>query len=144
MTKKLAKSGLAVMTTLLVLVIFWQFRIVLVYLLISLTLAATLRPFLKHLIGRSIIVRVAWIFLYLLILGSFGALLFLTGKSVANEIQQLVSSVLVHDQWQMPIWWQGSSFQLGLVARMPLPSKIFEAITMRRRTMRRRASTAAA
>ena len=33
--------------------------------------------------------RVAWILLYLVALGSFGFLLFLTGETAINEIQQL-------------------------------------------------------
>ena len=44
MTKQLVGFGTAVMTTLLALVVLWQFRIVVVYVLISLTLAAALRP----------------------------------------------------------------------------------------------------
>ena len=40
MTKQLARFGAAVMTTLLALVVLWQFRMVVVYVLISLTLAA--------------------------------------------------------------------------------------------------------
>jgi hypothetical protein len=44
MTKQLIGFGIAVMTTLLALVVLWQFRIVVVYVLISLMLAAALRP----------------------------------------------------------------------------------------------------
>ena len=43
MTKQLVVIGTAVMTTLLALVTLWQFRIVVVYVLISLALAATVR-----------------------------------------------------------------------------------------------------
>ncbi len=44
MTKQLLKSGTAVMTTLLALAVLWQFRLVVVYVLISLALAAALAP----------------------------------------------------------------------------------------------------
>ena len=44
MTKKLVVFGMAVMTTLLALVVLWQFRTVVLYVLISLTLAAAIRP----------------------------------------------------------------------------------------------------
>ena len=89
MTKQLVRFGAAVMTTLLALVVLWQFRMVVVYVLISLTLAAALRPLVNRLVGRRLVVRVAWILLYLVILGSFGFLLFLTGEIAINEIQQL-------------------------------------------------------
>ena len=43
MTKQLVRFSTAVMTTLLALVVLWQFRIVVGYILISLMLAAALR-----------------------------------------------------------------------------------------------------
>ncbi len=129
MTKQLVGFGTAVMTTLLALVVLWQFRIVVVYVLISLTLAAALRPLVNRLVGRGFVVRVAWILLYLVALGSFGFLLFLTGETAINEIQQLAHTVSVQDAWRLPIWLEGSSFQQALVARLPPPSKLFEAVT---------------
>ena len=81
MTKRLIGIGLAVMTTLLALVVFWQFRVVVIYVLISVTLAAALRPLVNRLTGRSVMVRIAWILLYLAVLGGFGFLLFLTGQN---------------------------------------------------------------
>jgi predicted PurR-regulated permease PerM len=129
MTKQLVKFGMAVMTTLLALVVLWQFRIVVVYVLISLTLAAALRPLANRLVGRGLGVRVAWILLYLAALGSFGLLIFLTGETAINEIQQLAHSLAVQDAWRLPVWLEGSAFQQTLVARLPPPSKLFEAVT---------------
>ncbi|HEX6269862.1 MAG TPA: AI-2E family transporter [Anaerolineales bacterium] len=129
MTKQLVVFGTAVMTTLLALVVVWQFRIVVVYVLVSLALAAALRPLFNHLVGRGLVVRVAWFLLYLVALGSFGFLLLQTGKTVISEIQQLSHTVSVQDAWRLPIWLEGSSFQQALVARLPPPSKLFEAVT---------------
>jgi putative permease len=129
MTKQLVRFGAAVMTTLLALVVLWQFRMVVVYVLISLTLAAALRPFVNRLVGRRLVVRLAWILLYLVVLGSFGFLLFLTGERAINEIQQLAHTVSVQDAWTLPVWLEGSSFQQALVMRLPPPSTLFEAVT---------------
>jgi putative permease len=129
MMKQLVMFSTAVMTTVLALVVLWQFRIVVVYVLISLALAAALRPLVKRLVGRSFVVRVAWILLYLVVLGSFGFLLFLTGKTALNEIQQFSQTVSVQDEWVLPIWLQGSSLEQALVGRLPAPSKLFEAFT---------------
>jgi len=129
MMKQLAGFGTAVMTTVLALVVLWQFRIVVVYVLISLMLAAALRPLFNRLVGRGIAVRIAWILLYLVALGSFVFLLFLTGETAINEIQQLAHTMSVKDVWTLPVWLEGSSFQQALVARLPPPSKLFEAIT---------------
>jgi len=129
MTKRLAVFGAAIMTTLLALAVLWQFQIALVYVLISLALAAALRPLVNRLVGRGFMVRMAWILLYLVALISFGFLLFLTGETVINEIQQLAQTVSVQDAWRLPLWLEGSSFQQALVARLPTPSKLFEAVT---------------
>ncbi|MEW5873452.1 MAG: AI-2E family transporter [Chloroflexota bacterium] len=129
MTKQLVKFGTAVMTTLLGLVVLWQFRIVAVYVLISLTLAAALRPLVNRLVRRGLVVRLAWILLYLAALGSFGFLIFLTGEAAIHSIQQLSQTVSVQDVWKLPLWLEGSSFQQALVARLPPPSKLFEAVT---------------
>ena len=129
MTKRLVGFATAVMTTLLALVVLWQFRIVVVYLFISLTLAAALRPLISRLAGRSFVVRAGWVFLYLVLLGSFGFLLFLTGETAITEMQLLAQTVSAQDAWTLPIWLQGSPFQLALVAQLPPPSKLFEALT---------------
>jgi putative permease len=128
-TKQLLVFGTAVMTTLLALVVVWQFRIVVVYILISLVLAATLRPLVNRLVRQGFVVRLVWILLCLVVLGSFGFFLFLTGKAAINEIQQLSHTVSVQDAWTLPLWLEGSSFQQALVGRLPAPSKLFEALT---------------
>jgi len=129
MTKKLVWFATAVMITLLALVVLWQFRFIVFTVLISLALAAALRPLVKRLDGRSFMVRVAWILLYLLILGCFGFLLFLTGERAINEIQQLGQTLSIQDAWRLPRWLEGSSFQQALVARLPIPSELFKAVT---------------
>ncbi len=129
MTKRLVWIGTAVLTTLLALLVLWQLRIVVIYVLIWLTLAAALRPLINRLVGRGFVVRVAWILLYLVALISFGFLLFLTGKIAINEIQQLARTVSAQDAWTVPAWLQGSSFQQALLEYLPPPSKLFEAVT---------------
>ncbi len=129
MTKQIIRIGAAVMTTVLALALLWQFRIAVVYVLISLTLAAAVRPLVNRLVGRGLVVRAAWILLYLVAMGSFIFLLFLTGETAINEIQQLAHNVSVQDAWRLPNWLAGSSFQQTVLARLPVPSKLFEALT---------------
>jgi putative permease len=129
MTKQLVRFATAIMITLLTLVILWQFKIVVIYVLISLTLAAALRPLVQRLVGRKFVVRVAWILLYLVTLGIFGFLLFLTVKTAINEIQQFAHTISMQDTWRLPLWLETSSLQQTLVTRLPPPSKLFEAIT---------------
>ena len=129
MTKQVILAVTAVMTTLLALWVVWQFHIVVVYVLISLTLAAVLRPLVQRLVGRVFVVRGAWILLYGVVLAILGFGLFLVGLSVTNEIQQLARTVSAQDAWNLPAWLQGSFVQQLLVGRLPPPSKLFEAVT---------------
>ena len=62
-------------------------------------------------------------------LGSFGFLLFLTGRAAVVEIQQLGQSVSAQNAWKLPLWLEGSPFQKTLFAQMPPPAKLFEAVT---------------
>ncbi len=129
MTKQVVKFGMAVMVTLLALVMFWQFRIVVIYVLISLALAAALRPLANRITSQGWAIRVLWVLLYLLGLVSFCFLLFLTGEAVIYEIQQLAHIVSAQDKWMLPAWLEGSPLQLALVAQLPPPSKLFDALT---------------
>jgi predicted PurR-regulated permease PerM len=117
------------MTTLLVLVVIWQFHIAVVYLFVSLAVAAALRPLVQRLVGRRIVMRVAIILLYVVALGGFGFVLFLTGETAINEIQKFAQTVSVQDTWKLPIWLEGSSFQKLVVGQLPVPSKLFVALT---------------
>lgn len=129
MTRKLLVFGTAIMTTLLALVVVWQFRIVVVYVLISLMLGAALRPLVNRLVGRGFLVRAAWVLIYLVVLAGFGFMLFLTGEKMVSEIQQLAHTISAQDKWVMPVWLEGSSLQQSLFAQLPPPSKLFEAVT---------------
>ena len=129
MTKQLVRFGAAVMTTLLALVVLWQFRMIVVYVVISLALAAALRPLAQRLVGQGFVVRGVWILLALVVLGGFGFLFFWTGRIAVSEIQQLAHSVSAQDAWRLPMWLEGSAFQEELAAWLPPPSRLFEAIT---------------
>lgn len=129
MTKQLVVFGTAVMSTLLALVVLWQFRIAFIYVLVSLALAATVRPLLKGWSRRTFVTRLALILLYLVSLGGFSFLIFLVGRFVIGEIQQLGQTLSVQNTWRLPPWLEGSSFQQVLVPWLPTPDKLFEAIT---------------
>lgn len=128
MTTQLLRIGTAVLTTLLALAALWEFRLVVVYVLLSLALAAALRPLVLRLAGQSRGVRLALILSSLVALGSFVLLLVLSIGAAVRDIQQLAQQVSVQDEWQQPTWLQGSSFQQLLDAQLPSPSQLFAAL----------------
>ena len=80
MTKQIVVIGTAVMTTLLALVVFWQFRTVVIYVLISLLLAATVRPIARSESRHNFATRLLVILLYVVSIGLLGLLIFLVGR----------------------------------------------------------------
>jgi predicted PurR-regulated permease PerM len=129
MTRQLVVIGTAVMTTLLALAALWQFRIAVVYVLVSLALAATVRPLFMGLSRRNLVTRLALILLYLVSFGTIGFLIFLVGRFMVGDIQQLGQTLSVENTWRLPIWLEDSSFQKTLVTWLPAPDKLFEALT---------------
>ena len=127
MSKNLVKIGVAVLTTVLALVVLWQFRTIVAYVLISLILAATIRPLFSRLSGRKVLFRLVWIFLYIIIFAGAVFTLFLVFKTTTVEIQELAKSVAVQDKWVIPLW-TGSSIQQAILSALPSPSVLFQAI----------------
>ena len=129
MTRRLLVIGTAVMTTLLALVALWQFRIVVIYVLISLALAATVRPIARSQSRRNLVTRLLLILLYLLSLGIFGLLIFLVGRLLVGDLQQLAQKISTQSTWMLPPWLVGGWFQQALNRWLPTPDKLFDAIT---------------
>ena len=129
MTKRVAVFAAAVMTTLLALMVLWQFRVVVVYVLISLALAATVRPLVQGWSERGWLARVALILLYLVGLGAMGFSIFLVGRFVIRDVQELARMLSAQGAWILPSWLEGTSFQQVLGTWLPTPDKLFEALT---------------
>jgi predicted PurR-regulated permease PerM len=128
MTRRLVTMGTAVMTTILALLLLWQFKTAVVYVLISLALAAAVRPLVTLHTGRSFILRLALILLYLLALSSFALLLILSGGAAIRDLQELAQQLSAQDGWRQPVWLQGNSFQQLLDSWLPPPSELFAAL----------------
>lgn len=135
MTKQLVVIGTAVMTTLLALVVLWQFRIVVIYVLISLALAVTVRPIPRSEARRNLVTRLLLTLLYLLGLGSFGLLIFLVGRLLVGDLQQLAQTISVQNTWALPSWLAGGLFQQAIERWLPTPDKLLDAIISQRQLM---------
>ena len=132
MTKRLVVIGTAVMTTLLVLAALWQFRIVVIYVLISLALAATVRPIVRSETRRNLRTRLLLILIYLLSIGVFGLLIFLVGRLLIGDLQRLAQQISIQSTWVLPSWLGGVLPPQALDRWLPTPDKLFNAITSQR------------
>jgi putative permease len=135
MTRQVVIIATAVMTTLLALVALWQFRVVVIYVLISLVLAATIRPIARSESRRNFVTRLLMILLYVVSIGIFGVLLFLVGRFLIGDLQELAQTISEESTWVLPPWLQGGLLQQQLARWLPTPDKLFEAITSQRQLM---------
>jgi predicted PurR-regulated permease PerM len=135
MTRQLVVIGTAVMTTLLALVVLWQFSIVVIYILISLALAATVRPIARSESRHNFATRLLLILLYVVSIGLFGLLIFMVGRLLIGDLQELAQTIAEQTNWVLPAWLEGSVFQQALNRWLPTPNKLFEAITSQRQLM---------
>lgn len=127
MTTQVVKFGAAVMITLLALVAFWQFRLAVIYIMVSLALAATVRPLVLHWKQHALLMRLILIMLYLIVLGIIAFLLMVAGRYVINDIQQLTQILSVRGDWGVPPWLEGTAIQQTLVIWLPTPDMLFNA-----------------
>lgn len=128
MVKNVVRIGFAVLTTIMAIVILWLFRTIVIYVLISLILAASIRPFFTRLAGKKIILRLSWILIYLIVTGSLIALLIFAIQTSATELQTMAQGVSAQDKWTLLLWSDNSGLQ-SLLERLPSPSVLFRAFT---------------
>lgn len=128
MTKQLFWIGTAVMTTLLALMLVWEFRLALVYVFISLAAVATIRPLVKRPAGQSWAVRGGVILLLIAAVAGLGSLLVVGVEAAIGDIEQLGQQLSGQDRWHQPAWLVGSSVQEMLDSRLPAPSELLSAV----------------
>jgi len=121
MIKKFVRIGVGVLTTILVLMAVWYFRIVVTYVLISLLFAASIRSLFTRLVGIRLFSRILWILAYsLVVLGLLIAVYFAVQASVA-ELSNLTQGVSMQDQLTLPVWIQ-TSLKKTRLTWVPFPN----------------------
>src|SRR5690349_16065420 len=131
MNKQIVIIATAIMTTLLALVALWQFRIVVLYVLISLVLAATFRPMSKSETRQNLGTRLVLVLQYIVGIAAAGILLFIIGRYLVGDLQELAQKLPTENVWPVPAWLQGGAFPQLLQKWVPTPNKLLEAITTR-------------
>jgi predicted PurR-regulated permease PerM len=127
MIKNIARIGVGVLTTLLALVVLWEFRIVVTYVLISLMLAASMKPLITRLTGKSLFLKIFWIPTYILSFFGLLALTAFTVRASATELFNLAKNASAYDRWQLPPWL-GASFRQTILTWLPSPSILSQTI----------------
>ncbi|MDT8382649.1 MAG: AI-2E family transporter [Brevefilum sp.] len=127
MIKNLVRIGAGVLTTILALMVLWHFRVVVSYGLISLMLAASIKPLFTRLVGKKLFTRILWIIFYFLVLLGLLFVVFLVVRASATELSILAQNASVRDNWRLPEW-MSVSFRKTILIWLPSPSVLFQNI----------------
>ena len=132
MTKRLLIIAAAIMTTLLALAALWQFRLVVIYVLISLVLAATFRPIAQSESRWNLRTRILLTLQYVVGIVVTLLLVFIVGRFLVDDFQQLAEKIALQNVWIVPSWLEGGFFEQVLVKWLPTPDKLFTAFISQR------------
>ncbi len=124
--KRLAFYAAVIAATLALLILFWQFRSVVILLILSLTLTAALRPSVEFLEARGLRASLARALVYLLVFGVLGISLFLIIDPLLQELQILSNYLVILYDQTFRAWSAGSAIQQAIIARLPAPDQLDE------------------
>ena len=118
-----------VVITLAALLLLWQFSIAIVLFLLSLAVAAALRPLINSLMERRVSKRLALAIVYSLLVVSIIGALFLIAPSILEDLQT-ASDDLISSYDRAKTEWpsRGTLFQRTLAEQLPPSSDLYEAL----------------
>ena len=125
--KRLAIYVAIIAFTVAALILLWQFRSVLILLLLSLMLASALRPSVDYLRGRGLPLSLSWLLVYLGLFALVGLALFLLGGRLLEELRLLSNYLVVLYDYTYHQWDNSSSaVAQAIIQRLPPPDQLPE------------------
>lgn len=109
--KRLMGYTAVILTTLLVLQILWEFRLVVLLFLLSLFVAAAIRPFVNQLTQWGLPRVAAQLLLYVVGIGSLLLLLVLLADTLFMELNILANRIVIEYESVYRAWQEGSTWQ---------------------------------
>jgi putative permease len=116
--------------TLVALLLLWQFSVAIVLFLLSLAVAAALRPLINSIMGKINSKRLALGMVYFLIVVSIIASLFLMGPLFLDDLQTASDDFIANYDRAKTEWPQsGTLFQKALAEQLPPSAEFYQALT---------------
>ncbi|MCZ7666725.1 MAG: AI-2E family transporter [Chloroflexi bacterium] len=119
--KQIAKYTAVILATLAILLISWQFKLVLLLFVLSLFVAAAIQPLVVALMKRGIPQVVALLLLYGVGVGSFVLVWLLMGDLLGQEINVAANQLVLEYEAQHRQWQTGEGWQQTAVSFLPEP-----------------------
>ena len=118
-----------VVITLVALLLLWQFSVAIVLFLLSLAVAAALRPLINSIMGRNISKRLALGIVYFLLVASIAGSLLLMGPAFLEELQRASGDFIANYDRAKTEWPStGTLFQQALAEQLPPSADLYQAL----------------
>ena len=124
--KRLALYVVVIAVTIAGLVLVWQFRSVLILLILSLMVAAALRPSAEFLIDRRVPESLAWLLVYLGLFGLVGLALYFVSGRLLDELQALSNYLVIMYDSTYRSWSADDGLLQAIAQRLPPPDQLPE------------------
>ncbi|HSA99620.1 MAG TPA: AI-2E family transporter [Anaerolineales bacterium] len=127
---KIIRYTVIVVMTLIVLLLLWQFSVAILLFLLSLAVAAALRPLLSSITGRNVPKRFALGIVYFLLAGAIVSSLLLISPPLLKELQRATDDLVASYDQAKTMWpQQGTPFQQAVAEQLPPSAEFFQALT---------------
>jgi putative permease len=127
---RIIRYTVVVLTTLMVLLLVWQFSFAIVLFLLSLALAAALRPVINAITGRNIPKRLALGIVYFLLIAAIVSSISLITPALLDELQRATDDFVSNYDRAKAEWPQrGTLFQQTLAEQLPPSADFYQALT---------------
>ncbi len=127
--KQLALSTAIILVTVTAVLLVGELHSVVVLLIISLVIAATLRPLVDWFARRNLPRSLSLLFAYIIFVGFIIALVMTLSAPLFNDVQALTTDVTSGYEQLTKQWPTGTPFQQSLVQQLPAAKDLYEAIT---------------
>jgi len=126
---RLIRYTVVVLTTLMILILIWQFISAIVLFLLSLAVAAALRPLINSLTGRYVPKRIALGAIYFLLTAAILSSLWMIGTPLLDELQLATDdSIAAYERAKVEWPQSGTAFQQALAEQLPPSADLYRVL----------------
>jgi predicted PurR-regulated permease PerM len=127
---RVVRYTVIVVTTLTVLILLWQFGISIILFLLSLAVAAALRPVISSITGRNVPKRLALGIVYFLLIAAIVGSLLLISQPFLNDLQTATDDFVANYERAKVDWpLRGTLFQKTLAQQLPPSTELYGTLT---------------
>lgn len=130
---RIVRYTVVVLSTLMILLLVWQFSVAIVLFLLSLALAAALRPMINTITGRNVPKRLALGIVYSLLIAAIASSILLISPPLLEELERVTDDFVANYDRAKADWPQGGTvFQQALAEQLPPSADFYQALISER------------